>query len=217
MLATGTKRGGTPDGTFRTYGRSRSRRRRAGRGLAVLLVLLGILVVGAYAVYSVVTEPPERVQRALYPLDYRETIQSAAQTYSVEPTLVAAVIYVESRYDPEAVSSQNAQGLMQITPDTADFIQNNSGITGDFTEPQTNIWMGTWQLSYLEGRYFGDERAMLAAYNSGQGNVDAWLSDPGFDLESDIPFTETHNYVNDVLDIQDTYRELYGEDLNRDS
>lgn len=182
-----------------------------------MLLFVAMLAAGVYALYNLVTEPPERVQRAVYPLAYQQTIREASEAYSVEPTLVAAVIYTESRYDPEAISSQNAQGLMQITPDTADFIQANSGITGDFTEPQTNIWMGTWQLSYLEGRYLGDERAMLAAYNSGQGNVDGWLSEPGFRIESDIPFTETRNYVDHVLERQDIYRELYGGNLNRDS
>ncbi len=176
-----------------------------------------LVAAGVYGLYNLVTEPPESVQRAVYPLEYRDTIVEAAEAYAVEPTLVAAVIYTESRYDPEAVSSQNAQGLMQITPETADFIQNNSGITGEFTDPYINIWMGTWQLSYLEGRYFGDERAMLAAYNSGQGNVDSWLAEPGFRIESDIPFTETRNYVDHVLERQDIYRELYGGNLNRDS
>lgn len=214
LTATRTKNG-RDSGEFRTYGRPR--RRRFGGWFFALLVILCLIAAGAYGLYSVVTEPPERVQRAVYPLEYRDTIVEAAEAYSVEPTLVAAVIYTESRYDPEAVSPQNAQGLMQITPDTADFIQNNSGITGDFTDPYINIWMGTWQLSYLEGRYLGDERAMLAAYNSGQGNVDSWLSEPGFDLDTDIPFTETRDYVGHVLERQDIYRELYGEGLNRDS
>lgn len=215
MTATGTKRGSRDSGTYRTYGRSR--RRRLGGGFFVFVAILALLVAGVYALYNVVAQPPEQVQRAVYTLAYQQTIRDAAGAYDVEPALVAAVIYTESRYEPGAVSSQDAQGLMQITPDTADFIQANSGITGDFTEPQTNIWMGTWQLSYLEGRYLGDERAMLAAYNSGQGNVDTWLSEPGFRIESDIPFTETRHYVNAVLETQDIYRELYGRDLNRDS
>ncbi|MGH3087358.1 MAG: lytic transglycosylase domain-containing protein [Rubrobacteraceae bacterium] len=176
-----------------------------------------LLAAGAYGIYNVITEPPESFQRAMYPLRYEETIREASEAYGVEPAFVAGVIYAESRYDPEAVSSQNAQGLMQITPDTADFIQRNSGISGDFTDPAINIWMGTWQLSYLEGRYLGDERLMLAAYNSGQGSVDGWLSREGFDIETDIPYTETRNYVETVLEAQETYEELYGRDLDRNS
>lgn len=217
MAATGTRRPEKDSGSYTTYGRPRSLRRRIGGGLLALVAILALLIAGVFTLYNVVTEPPERVQRAIYTLAYQQTIREAAEAYGVEPTLVSSVIYTESRYDPEAVSPQNAQGLMQITPETADFIQSNSGITGDFTSPRTNIWMGTWQLSYLEGRYLGDERAMLAAYNSGQGNVDGWLSEPGFRIESDIPFTETRHYVDAVLDTQDIYRELYGRNLNRDS
>lgn len=182
-----------------------------------LLAVAALVVACAYGLYSVVTEPPERVQRAVYPLRYEQTIREASEAYGVEPSLVAGVIYAESRYDPEAVSHQGARGLMQITPETAEFIQRNSGITGDFTDPETNIWMGTWQLSYLEGRYLGDERAMLAAYNSGVGNVDGWLSDTEFDIESDIPFTETRHYVDNVLEAREKYTELYGRDLDRNS
>lgn len=173
------------------------------------------MAAGIYGLYNVITEPPDRFQRAIYPIGYEQTIRGASEAYGMEPTFIAAVIYAESRYDPEAVSPQNAQGLMQITPDTADFIQNNSGITGDFTEPNTNVWMGTWQLSYLQGRYLGDERLMLAAYNSGQGSVDGWISEEGFDIESDIPYSETRNYVDTVLEAQETYEELYGRNLDR--
>lgn len=180
------------------------------------LLFLGLLLVaGVYGIYNVVTEPPDSFQRALYPLRYEETIRAASEAYGVDPALVAAVIYAESRYDPEAVSPQNAQGLMQITPATAEFIQRNSGITGDFTEPVINIWMGTWQLGYLEGRYLGDERLMLAAYNSGQGSVDGWISQEGFDIETDIPYSETRNYVDTVLEAREKYRELYGRNLDR--
>jgi len=197
------------------YGRSRSRRAVI-KGLLVGLLAIGLLMAaGIYGIYNVVTEPPDRFQRAIYPIAYEATILEASEAYDMEPTFMAAVIYAESRYDPEAVSPQNAQGLMQITPDTADFIQRNSGITGDFTEPETNIWMGTWQLSYLQGRYLGDERLMLAAYNSGQGSVDGWISEEGFDIESDIPYSETRNYVDTVLEARGTYEGLYGRNLDR--
>jgi soluble lytic murein transglycosylase-like protein len=70
---------------------------------------------------------------------------------------------------------------------------------------------------YLDGRYMGDERLVLAAYNSGEGQVDAWISDKGFDVGEDIPFRETHHYVQNVLEAQRTYEELYGRNLYRDS
>ena len=73
--------------------------------------------------------------------------------------------------------------------------------------------MGTWFLGYLKDQYDGDERLMLAAYNSGEGSVNAWTSDKGFDIEKDIPYKETREYVDRALEAQKTYQELYGKNL----
>lgn len=158
---------------------------------------------------------PEPVRRFIYPLEYEETILAASEEYGVEPVLVAAVIREESRFDPEVESSQGAYGLMQIQPETARFISERSGIASDYRGPKTNIRMGTWYLNYLQNRYEGDERLVLAAYNSGEGTVDAWLSEEGFDVASDIPFEETRDYVEDVIEAEKNYEELYGSDLSR--
>ena len=157
---------------------------------------------------------PETVRRFIYPLEYEETILEASEEYGVEPVLVAAVIREESRFDPEVESSQGAYGLMQIQPETARFISERSGITSDYRGPKTNIRMGTWYLNYLQNRY-EDERLILAAYNSGEGRVDGWLSEEGFDVTSDIPFEETRQYVENVLEARENYEELYGSDLDR--
>lgn len=158
---------------------------------------------------------PETVRRVIYPLKYEETILEASEEHDVEPTLVAAVIREESRFDPKVESEQGAYGLMQIQPETARFISERSGIAGDYRGPNTNIRMGTWYLNYLQNRYDDDERLVLAAYNSGEGRVDAWTSEEGFDVASDIPFEETRNYVEDVVEAEKNYEELYGSDLNR--
>jgi soluble lytic murein transglycosylase len=160
-------------------------------------------------------EVPETVRRVMYPLGYEEAIRSAAAANGVEPTLVAAVIRTESGFDPEVESSRGAYGLMQIRPETARFISDRGGLGGDYRDPKTNIRMGTWYLGYLQGRYDGHERLTLAAYNSGEGQVDAWISEGGFDIEQDIPFAETRNYVESVLGARDTYMELYGRNLDR--
>ncbi|CAA9398089.1 MAG: GH23 [uncultured Rubrobacteraceae bacterium] len=156
---------------------------------------------------------PEAVRQAIYPLRYEDTIRQASRENGLEPTFVAGVIYAESRFRPDAESSQEAYGLMQMLPETAEFVQQRSGIEGDFREPRTNIRLGTWYLSYLDGRYRGDERLMLAAYNSGEGTVDGWISEEGFDIAKDIPFKETHEYVENSLEARQTYKELYGADL----
>ncbi len=160
---------------------------------------------------------PETVRRLAYPLRYEETIRAAAAEQGVEPTLVAAVIRTESRFDPEVKSSRGAYGLMQIQPETARFIAERGGITGDFRGPKTNIRMGTWYLGYLQGRYNGDERLVLAAYNSGEGQVDDWISEEGFEVAHDIPFTETRDYVENVLEARDIYAELYGKNLDQNA
>lgn len=193
----------------RRYGRSRSRRR---RGLVVVLIILAGIVALPFALGA-----PEAVREAVYPLRYEETIREASRKNGLEPAFVAGVIYTESRFRPDAESSQEAYGLMQMLPATAEFVQRRSGIEGDFRDPRTNIRLGTWYLGYLDERYRGDERLMLAAYNSGEGTVDAWISDRGFDIAEDIPFKETREYVERALEARQKYEDLYGEDLRRDA
>ena len=192
----------------RRYGQSRKRRRWG----AVLLVALALILLALPFLLKI----PDEVRRIVYPLRYEETIREAAAANGVEPTLVAAVIRTESRFDPAVESSRGAYGLMQIKPETARFISER-GVSGDYRDPKTNIRMGTWYLGYLHGRYQGDERLMLAAYNSGEGRVDAWISDEGFDVAHDIPFAETRDYVEDVLEARDAYEQLYGRNLDRAS
>ncbi len=189
----------------RQYGRARARRRRA-------LLLLGLLGSGLLLL-PFLLKAPETLQRLTHPLKYEETIREASAQYGLEPALVAGVVHTESRFDPEAESHQEAYGLMQLMPQTASFISSRAGIEGDYRNPRVNLRMGTWYLSYLNGRYAGHERLMLAAYNSGEGQVDAWISEEGFDIERDIPFDETRNYVENVLEARDVYAELYGRDL----
>jgi len=189
----------------RRYGKSRARRR---RGILLLMVLVAILAILPFAL-----RVPDAVMRTIYPLRYAETIRQASEKNDLEPAFIAAVIYTESRFRPDAESHQEAYGLMQLLPQSARFIQRKSGIEGDFRDPKVNIRLGTWFLGYLNDRYDGDERLMLAAYNSGEGSVDAWTSDEGFDIEKDIPYKETRQYVNRALEAHKTYRELYGSDL----
>ncbi len=151
-------------------------------------------------------------ERATHPLEYAPQIRAASQKFGVDPTLVAGVIYTESRFGHDSESSKGAYGLMQIMPSTARFIAEHGGIRGDYRDPGVNIEMGTWYLSYLEHRYPQDERLALAAYNSGEGKVAQWGLRPGFSLRQ-IPYAETRDYVRNVLAAQKTYRRLYGPEL----
>ena len=177
-----------------------------------LALLLGALALVLLAV-PVVLQAPELVRRVTHPVEYEETIKEAAAERGIEPALVAAVIRTESRFEPDVESPQGAYGLMQIQPETARFISERSGLGGDYRDPKTNIRMGTWYLDYLRGRYEGDERFVLAAYNSGEGQVDAWISEGGFDVTRDIPIAETREYVESVIEARGIYAELYGRNL----
>ncbi len=172
-----------------------------------------MVVVGILAILPFALRVPDAVMRTLYPLRYEETIREASEENGLEPAFVAAVIYTESRFRPGVESHQDAYGLMQLLPESADYIQRKSGIEGDYRDPKVNIKLGTWFLGYLDNRYGGDERLMLAAYNSGEGSVDAWTSDENFDIEKDIPYKETREYVDRALEARKTYQELYGKNL----
>jgi soluble lytic murein transglycosylase len=181
-----------------------------------------LLVVAALAVVALVALPfllrvPDAVRREVYPLRYEETIREVSRENGLEPAFVAGVIYTESRFRPDAESHREAYGLMQLLPDTAAFVGEKADIEGDYRDPEVNLRLGAWYLGYLEGRYEGDERLMLAAYNSGEGQVDEWISEEGFDVSRDIPFDETREYVNNVLEARETYRDLYGSDLEKAS
>jgi soluble lytic murein transglycosylase len=179
---------------------------------------LGLLVLGIFlAALPFVLRVPETVRQTLYPLHYEETIREVSERHGLEPTFVAGVVYTESRFRPDARSHRRAHGLMQLLPETAKFIQQRSGVEGDWREPEVNLRIGAWYLGYLKERYSGDERLMLAAYNSGESRVDGWISDERFDVGEDIPFKETRDYVENVLEAQETYRELYGRNLYRNS
>jgi soluble lytic murein transglycosylase len=176
----------------------------------VLLVVVGVLAILPFALRL-----PDAVMRIMYPLRYESTIRQASEENDLDPAFVAGVIYTESRFRPDAESHRGAYGLMQLLPGSARFIQRKSGIEGDYRDPKVNIRLGTWFLGYLDDRYQGDEKLMLAAYNSGEGTVDAWVSEEGFDIAKDIPYKETRHYMKNALEARETYQELYGKNLQQ--
>jgi len=180
----------------------------------VLLVLMLALIVGLAAL-PLALQVPDMVRREIYPLRYEETIREVSRENGLEPAFVAGIVYTESRFRPDAESHREAYGLMQLLPDTAVFVGEKAGIEGDYREPEVNLRLGAWYLGYLEEKYEGDERLMLAAYNSGEGQVDEWIAEGDFDVGTDIPFEETRQYVERVFQARDTYRDLYGSNLQK--
>jgi soluble lytic murein transglycosylase len=150
------------------------------------------------------------------PLSYSSVIREQAAEKHLDPALIAAVIYAETKFEPRT-SSAGAEGLMQILPRTADFLARRSGATtftiSDLGTPQVNIAYGSYYLRYLLDRYGGREMLALAAYNGGETNVDRWLADERQEGRAltigEIPFPQTRAYVQKVLRAQRQYRQTY--------
>lgn len=182
------------------------------RRILVVLVAAAIVGVGFLALRGTFHQAAREIA---LPLRHDDIIRQQARAKGLDPALIAAVIYVESRFISGRTSSAGAEGLMQITPETARDIARRSGGTQftleDLATPQINISYGSYLLRELLDRYDGDTAAALAAYNAGPGNADRW---GGANLEAgDIPFPETRAYVEKVLRVREQYRDQYGQEL----
>jgi soluble lytic murein transglycosylase len=176
----------------------------------LLIVLTGVAVLGVIAL-GVVQHQPDFVQRIRYPLRYEAIVRGHARNYDLDPSLLAAVIYTESRFNARARSDAGAIGLMQLLPDTARGIAVRTGgdgfVVDDLYSPEINVRYGAWYLRNLLNRY-GDERTALAAYHAGPGNVDGWRKQG-----VGIQFPETRSYVAKVEDVKKVYAESYAKEL----
>ena len=147
-----------------------SRRALGSLAAAVLVVLTVALIVSVL---------DGAVRRAALPLSHASVIREQALAKRLDPALIAAVIYAESKFDPRT-SPAGAEGLMQILPSTAYFIAHLSGGTrftaSDLATPSVNVAYGSYYLRYLLDHYGGNEMLALAAYNGGLANVDGWVA-----------------------------------------
>jgi soluble lytic murein transglycosylase len=187
--------------------RTTARRLLAGAAAVVAVVAIAL-------VFNLLGKFDHVIQELTLPLRHEDIIRQQAAEKEVDASLIAAVIYAESRFRDQT-SSAGARGLMQITPATANEIERLSGGTTfrvkDLSDPDINIRYGTYHLRNLLAQYEGNVVASLAAYNAGSGNVDEW---GGSELElDDIQFPETRAYVEDVLDKQRAYRDEYAKEL----
>jgi soluble lytic murein transglycosylase len=171
----------------------------------IALVVVAAALAAAFA-YVNSTEPAWYV-RLRYPLDYQAIVRGHSRNYHLDPALLAAVIYQESKFRAHARSSSGAVGLMQLLPSTAEGIAVHTGGTkfrvSDLDDPEINVRYGSWYLRHLLDKY-GDERTALAAYNAGQENVDHWRAEG-----KGIEFAETRHYVKRVEHLKTLYRRGY--------
>lgn len=200
---------------------ARSRRRsvaaRRRRLLVMTIVAVLIAVVGIPLAMPLFRKA---VDDLTLPLSYSAVIRQQAAEKHLDPALIAAVIDAETKFDPRP-SSAGAQGLMQILPQTAEFLARRSGATtftvSDLATPQVNIAYGSYYLRYLLDRYGGQLMPALAAYNGGETNVDRWIararSEGGQLTVQEIPFPQTRAYVERVLQAQQQYRSTYASEL----
>jgi soluble lytic murein transglycosylase len=185
------------------------------------LTLAAGLALVVVAVLSLVQPADHAVKEITLPLRHDDIIRQQAADKNVDAALIAAVIYTESRFRDQT-SHAGAKGLMQLMPETADYIARKSGGTrferADLATPQINIAYGTWYLRYLLDKYEGNTILTLAAYNGGEGKVDEWRRDAAargekFRVASHVPFKETREYVHRVLKARADYRKNYSQEL----
>ena len=193
------------------------RKKRKIKPLGWLVIILLIAGVVAAAIYIVSNFIPQISKRYVYTKGYSEYVEKYSQEYDLDPLYVYTVIKVESNFNPEAISSAGAGGLMQIMPISFEEVSVKLGeqdeITSEsLTDPERNIEYGCFILRQLLDE-FGDYRIASAAYNGGIGNVQRWIdsgviSVENFDSE-EIPIDETRHYVRKIVKTYETYKNLY--------
>ena len=162
----------------------------------------------------------------LFPRKYINYVDAAAAEFNVEPALIYSIIKVESGFNPNVVSNAGAVGLMQIKPQTAQYIALLLGAPDenyDLTNPESNIRFGTFYIKYLLDK-FGDKTTALAAYNAGEGVALGWINNKIFgdniNLESiksglveidvnQVPYKETRDYIRKVMAMRKVYKFLF--------
>jgi len=152
-----------------------------------------------------------------YPLKFEEYVIKYSNEYKLDPYLVWALIKAESGFNPEAISSKNARGLMQISENTAiegaQKLKMDKFKVEDLFDPEVNIRLGCWYFRWLLDQFNNNVDLAIAAYNGGIGNVTNWLKDKslssnGHTLDK-IPFEETDKFHKRVKDNYAVYRNIY--------
>lgn len=181
------------------------------------VVVCTLLVIVVAAVIAVIFHfGRTSITKTLYPTEYSEFVEMYCEEYNLEKSFIYAVIKCESDFDKNAVSSVNAKGLMQLMPDTFDWLKmrlHEPDLSDEMMfDPETSIRFGCYLYRYLLDD-FGDEAVAVAAYHAGLGNAAKWLknkeySDDGKTLKK-IPFPSTAQYVENVMKTKQIYKDLY--------
>ncbi|MDD6395449.1 MAG: lytic transglycosylase domain-containing protein [Acutalibacteraceae bacterium] len=182
---------------------------RKGKRILAVITVIALLSAGGYFGLNA-------VKRYFYPKDYSDYVEQYCAEYSIDSNLAYAVIHTESGFDSNAESYLGACGLMQIMPDTFEWLKTKdkgqSDCNGDIFDPETNIRYGVYFLSMLMEE-FGDERLTIAAYHAGMWRVSQWLKDSGISPDGktlkSIPYSDTEHYIKKVERAKKVYEALY--------
>lgn len=161
-----------------------------------------------------------------HPMYYTDLIARYAEEYNLRPAFVTAIILNESSFRTDAESNVGARGLMQLMPDTAEWIADKLDVSGYSFErmydAESNIRFGTWYLNYLSKLFRGDPVAVACAYHAGQSTVASWLSDRSISPDGmtlpleNLPNGPTKTYAGRVTQDYGIYDALYFHVFNQD-
>ena len=155
----------------------------------------------------------------IYPLRYKEEVFEFSAEFDLPPTLIFAIIKVESSFDKTSESDVGAKGLMQITDKTGAYIASLLSIEYyDLFDAKTNVKFGCFYIKYLIDRFYFID-TVICAYNAGEGNVASWLKNPQYSTDkktlNHIPFYETRQYLKKIKKSFSKYQKLYRNILDK--
>ena len=181
------------------------------RSIIIIVIITAAIISGFVAEYFY-----RMAEEANHPLLYSEYVQKYAEKYGIPEYIVYAVIKTESGFSAGAESGKGAKGLMQLMPDTYEWICKKTDFEYDpekITDPEINICCGVYYLSYLQ-REFVVWDTVFAAYNAGHGRVREWLADEEISENghlNNIPIPETEDYVKKVRAAAEIYQRIISE------
>lgn len=204
--------------------RHHSQQQNKGHGCLGFGITLAVIAIAVVAILFFTTNlfdgVKDRVYSLFYPQKFSEQVEHSSREFGVDEDLIYAVIRTESGFREEVVSHAGAVGLMQLMPETFNWLQEK--LEGEVVYPaeklkqaDINIRYGTYFLAYLLERY-EDVGTACAAYNAGTTTVDGWLGDSRYSQDgrtlSAIPYKETSRYVEKVQEAREIYERIYPED-----
>ena len=218
--------------------RDEERERKTGRVMKTAAIAAALLLLACVAASLLATgwlrqqrEAREAAQQRIvdaHPMYYRDLIEEYAQRYGLQPAYVSAIILNESSFDTHAESDVGARGLMQLMPDTAEWIAHKLGLDSTYDveqlwEAETNIRFGCWYLNYLATQFGGDPVTVTSAYHAGQGEIATWLTKKAYSSDgrtldlATMPEGPTKVYAGRVTRDYGIYDALYFHTFNEDT